>query len=118
MLTAEHAPLEDAGARALVWAYCHEQPAGTSRVGGTPIEEAPIRIAVTTPAGALDNAARQELAVAVGEIVDDLAGPIEGWLNHWAMIYEVDEGSWAGGNQIFPLAGILAAISIKPALAV
>lgn len=117
VLAAERAPLEDTGAQALVWAYYHEQPAGTSYVGGVPIEEAPIRIAVTTPAGALDNAVRQELAAAVGEIVDDLVGTFEGRLNHWAMLYEVDEGSWAGGGQIFPLAGIQAAMNIKPAYA-
>ena len=113
VLTAERAPLDDAGAQALVWAHYHEQPAGTSYVAGAPIEEAPIRIAITTPEGALDDTARQELAVAVGEIVDDIVGPFEERLNHWAMLYEVDEGSWAGAGQIFPLSGIKAAMNIK-----
>ena len=51
----------------------------------------------------------------LGNIVDDTVGPYEGRLNHWAMLYEVDEGSWTGGGQVFPLAGIQAAMSIKAA---
>jgi hypothetical protein len=31
------------------------------------------------------------------------------------MLYEIDEGSWAGGGQVFPLAGIQAAMNIKAA---
>ncbi len=117
VLTAERAPLDDAGAQSLVWAYYHEQPQGSTYVGGEAIEEPPFRIAVTTPQGALDPRARAQLAADVGVIVDDFIGPFEGRLNHWTMLYEVDEGSWAGGGQIFPLAGIQAAMNIKPTYA-
>jgi len=47
--------------------------------------------------------------------VDDIAGIFEDRLNHWTMLYEIDEGSWAGGGQIFPLTGIQAAMNIKAA---
>lgn len=114
VLDAERAPRDDAGAQALAWAYYLEQLEGTTYVGGKAIAEPPLRIAVTTPQGALNSTTRQELAAAVGTIVDDIVGPFEGRLNHWTMLYEVDEGSWAGGGQIFPLAGIQAAMSITP----
>ena len=115
VLRAERAPVEDPAAQALVWAHYHEQPEGTSYVGGQAIEKPPFRIAITTPEGALDATTRKELAAAVGAIVDDFVGPFEGRLNHWAMLYEVTEGSWAGGGQIFPLAGIQAAMNVKAA---
>jgi len=31
------------------------------------------------------------------------------------MLYEVSEGSWAGGGNVFPLAGIQAAMNINVA---
>lgn len=114
VLIAERAPLEDDRAQALVWAYYDEQPTGTTYVGGVSIEEPPIRISITTPEGALTNTSRQELAASVGDIVDDFVGPFEGRLNHWALLYEIDEGSWTGGGQVFPLSGIQAAMNIKP----
>ena len=116
-LNAERAPLDDAGARSLSWAYYQEHAEGTIYVGGTSSEKPPFRIAITTPEGALNGTTRQELVAAVGMIVDDIVGPFEGRLNHWVMLYEVDEGSWAGGGQIFPLEGIQAAMNIKAAAA-
>lgn len=115
VLTAEGAPITDPGAQALVWAYYDEKPKGTVYVGGKNLEEPPFRIAVTTPQGALHEATRQSLVEEIGRIVDDIVGPFEGRLNHWAMLYEVSEGSWAGGGQVFPLAGIQAAMNIKAA---
>lgn len=115
VLKAERAPTEDAGAQALTWAHYLEQPEGTSYVGGRPIENPPLRIAVTTPQGALTAATRGELVAEIASIVDETVGTFEGRLNHWAMLYEVDEGSWAGGGQVFPLAGIQAAMNIKAA---
>lgn len=115
VLKAERAPIKDAGAQALTWAHYYEQPEGTSYVGGKAIENPPLRIAVTTPQGALTAATRSELVAEIGSIVDEIVGSYEGRLNHWAMLYEVDEGSWAGGGQIFPLAGIQEAMNIKAA---
>lgn len=115
VLTAEGAPLADAGAQSLVWAYYQEQPVGRIYIGGENLEKPPFRIAVTTPKGALTASARGTLVQTFGRIVDDIVGPYEGRLNHWALLYEVDEGSWAGGGQVFPLAGIQAAMNIEVA---
>ena len=117
VLKAERAPIEDAGAQSLVWAYFHEQPEGTSYVGGKAVKEPPFRIAVTTPEGALNAGTRAELVAEIGQIVDDFIGPFDGRLNHWAMLYEVAEGSWAGAGQIFPLAAIQSVMNINPAKA-
>jgi phenylpyruvate tautomerase PptA (4-oxalocrotonate tautomerase family) len=115
VLTAEGAPLADPGAQSLVWAYYQEQPAGRIYVGGENLEQPPFRIAITTAQGALTETTRGALVKVLGDIVDDIVGPYEGRLNHWAMLYEVDEGSWAGGGQVFPLAVIQAAMNIKAA---
>ena len=115
VLEAEGAPIDDAGAQSLVWAYYNEQPEGAVYVGSKNLAQPPIRIAVTTPEGALHASARHSLVAEIGRIVDGIVGPFEDRLNHWAMLYEVDEGSWAGGGQIFPLAGIQAAMNIKAA---
>jgi len=113
VLKAERAPVDFEGARALTWAYFTEAAEGSVYIGGENIDNPPVRIAVTTPEGALNAGTRSELVAEIGEIVDDVVGPFEGRLNHWAMLYEVAEGSWAGGGQIFPLAGIKAAMNIK-----
>lgn len=115
LLEAERAPTDDAGAQSLIWAYYIEQPEGTIYVGGENLHQAPLRIAVTTPKGALTADTRAELVVAVGKIVDDIVGPYEGRLNHWTMLTELDEGSWAGAGQIFHLKDIQAAMNIKAA---
>jgi phenylpyruvate tautomerase PptA (4-oxalocrotonate tautomerase family) len=115
VLTAEGAPLADPGAQSLVWAYYQELPVSKIYVGGENLGQPPFRIDVTTPQGALTDAARNALVKALGDIVDDIVGPYEGRLNHWAMLYEVNEGSWAGGGQVFPLASIQAAMNIKAA---
>lgn len=114
VLKAERAPLDHAGAQSLVWAYFHEQPQGTSYVGGEPISEPPFRIAITTPEGALNTKTRSELAAEVGQVIDDAIGAFEDRLNHWVMLYEVAEGSWGGGGQIFPLAAIQSVMNITP----
>jgi phenylpyruvate tautomerase PptA (4-oxalocrotonate tautomerase family) len=115
VLKAEHAPVDDPAAQSLVWAYFNEVPEGASYVGGKSLEKAPMRIAVTTPEGALNDGTRRSLVEEIGAIVDDLVGPFEGRLNHWAMLYELDEGGWAGGGQIFRLADIQAAMNVSVA---
>ncbi len=42
-------------------------------------------------------------------------GSFDGRRNHWAMRYEIDERSGAGGGQVFSLAGIEAAMNITAA---
>jgi phenylpyruvate tautomerase PptA (4-oxalocrotonate tautomerase family) len=115
VLKAERAPIEDEGAQSLVWAYFHELANNAVYVGGENLKDSPLRIAVTTPEGALNESTRKSLVEEIGTIVDDILGSYTERLNHWAMLYELDEGSWAGGGQIFPLAGIQAAMNIKAA---
>ena len=115
VLNAERAPLDHAGAQSLTWAYYIEQPVGTLYVGGDNIENPPFHIAVTTPEGALNPTTRKELVEEIGTAVDEIVGVYEGRLNHWTMLDELDEGSWAGSGQIFPLSGIQAAMNIKAA---
>lgn len=115
LLTAEGAPLDSAGAQSLIWAYYHEMPEGSLYVGGENVAQAPFRIAITTPEGALAEANRHKLVNEIGRIVDDIAGVYEGKLNHWSMFNEISEGCWAGGGQVFPLTAIQAAMNIKAA---
>lgn len=115
VLKAERAPLDSAGAQSLVWAYFMEQPEGSIYVGGENLDHPPLRIAITTPKGALNTATRKELVEELGTIVDDIVGVYEGRLNHWTMLTELDEGSWAGSGQVFLLADIQAAMNIKAA---
>jgi len=113
VLKAERAPTDFEGAQALTWAYFTEAPEGTVYIGGENIDNPPVRVAVSTPEGALNADTRSELVAEIGEIVDDIVGPFVGRLNHWTLLYEVAEGSWAGSGQIFPLAGIKSAMNIK-----
>ena len=98
VLKAEGAPLDSAGAQSLVWAHFNEKPQGTLYVGGAPQEKPPFRIAVTTPQGALNDETRTSLVAEIGRIVDDIVGPYPDRLNHWAMLYEVIDGGWAGAG--------------------
>ena len=113
VLKAEGAPIKDKGAQSLVWAYYDEKPINAIYVGGTFIGNPPLRIDITTPEGALHEATRHSLVEEIGEITDNFIGPFEGRQNHWAMLYEVSDGSWAGGGEVFPLAGIQSAMNIK-----
>jgi len=112
VLKSEGAPIEDAGAQSLVWAYYNELPASSIYVGGEALQDPPLRIDVTTPAGALNDTARTTLVADIGTIVDEIVGQFDGRLNQWTMLYELDEGSWSGSGQIFRLADIQAAMSI------
>jgi phenylpyruvate tautomerase PptA (4-oxalocrotonate tautomerase family) len=115
VLKAEGAPLESAGAQSLVWAHFNEKPQGTFYVGGAPQEKPPFRIAVTTPQGALNDETRKSLVAEIGRIVDDIVGLYDGRLNHWAMLYEVTDGGWAGAGQVFRLGDIQQVMEIKAA---
>jgi len=116
VLIAENAPVDDAGAQSLVWAYYNELPKADIYVGGKNLAEPPFRVAITTPQGALNESSRKSLVADIGRIVDKYVGTFANdRLNHWAMLYEVSEGSWAGGGNVFPLAGIQAAMNINVA---
>ena len=115
VLKSERAPINEPGAQSLVWAYYQEIPNGGVYVGGENLETPPIRIDLTTPIGALNDGTRKSLVKEVGDIVNEIIGPYEDRLNHWTMLNELDEGSWAGGGQIFRLADIQDAMNIKAA---
>ena len=115
VLKSEGASPSDPAAQALVWSFYHETPEGSCYVGGKNVDKAPLRIAVTTPEGALNDGTRKALVKEIGAIVDDLVGPFEGRLNHWAMLYELDEGGWAGAGQIVRFADIQGAMNIRAA---
>lgn len=115
VLKAEGADIKDPAALALVWAHYIDLPPSACYVGGENLDEPPLVISITTPEGALNEVTRSDLVNEVGSIVDDIIGAFEDRLNHWTMLYEVDEGSWGGSGQIFPLAGIQAAMNIKAA---
>ncbi|MCG8491951.1 MAG: hypothetical protein MI743_10080 [Sneathiellales bacterium] len=115
VLKAEGAPVDDNGANALVWAYYDARPAQSTYIGGQAISAPPIRINITTPEGALNAENRHQLVKDLGEIVDRYVGIFEGRLNHWTMMHEVTEGSWAGAGQIFHLADIQSAMNISAA---
>jgi phenylpyruvate tautomerase PptA (4-oxalocrotonate tautomerase family) len=115
VLKAEGATLESAGAQSLVWAHFNEKPQGTYYVGGAPLKKPRFRIAVTTPQGALNDETRKSLVAEIGRIVDDIVGPRDGRLNHWAMLYEVTDGGWAGAGHVFRLGDIHNAMDIKAA---
>ncbi len=114
ILKAERAEVADAAAQSLVWAHFLVLPQSAVYIGGEVIDEPPLRIAVTTPEGALTDRTREKLVSEIGDIVNDIVGPFEGRLNHWAMLYEVADGSW-GAGQVLRLPNIQAAMNIEQA---
>lgn len=115
VLKAEHAPIESSGAQSLVWAYYTEQAEGTVYVGGKNLNKSPLRIAITTPEDALNDRTRKELIAAIGIIIDETIGRFEERLNHWTMLYEINDGSWGGAGQVFRLSDIQTAMDIHAA---
>jgi len=115
VLKAEGAPLDSDSAQSLVWAQFTELPAGATYVGGKVSDEPPVLIFVTTPEGALNTTTREALAADIGTIVDDVVGPYEGRLNHWAHFNHVNDGCWAGMGQVLRLPFIQAAMHISAA---
>ena len=115
VLEAEGAPVDYAGARALTWSYYREVAKDEIFIGGQNIDQPPMLIEVTTPAGALNTEREVSVVAAIGVIVDDILGLYEGALNQWTLLREIKDGNWSGSGQIFPLAGIQAAMNIKAA---
>lgn len=112
VLKAENADPQNPAAQALVWAEYSASDNGASYVGGANVDKPPVVISITTPQGALNAERRAQLVAEVGSIVDDIVGTFDNRLNHWALLYEVAEGSWGGAGQIFPLVGIQSAMNI------
>jgi len=114
ILKAEGADINDPAAKALAWGHYQEIPQNACYVAGELLESPPLIIRFTTPQGALAPEDHASLASEVGELVDELVGVFDGRLNHWMQLDEIKEGGW-GSGQIFPLAGIQAAMNIKAA---
>lgn len=113
ILTAENAPPSDAGAQSLTWTYFQEFPKGNIYIGKETIDTPPIVIELSTPEGALNQETRASLSTAINAIVKDFIGEFDGRLNHWLLIDEISEGSWASAGIIFSLDDVKTAMNIS-----
>jgi phenylpyruvate tautomerase PptA (4-oxalocrotonate tautomerase family) len=112
VLASENANPKDPAAQSLAWAYFNEQPKGSVYVGKQIIDKPPVLIQVSTPQGALDQAGRAALEESIYEIVNDFVGTYENRLNHWLLMDEITEGSWASAGIVFSLDDVKTAMNI------
>lgn len=113
VLTAEGADPKDPAAQSLAWAYYTEQQQGDIYIGKENIDTPPVLIRVTTPAGALDQAANNTLAKSINDIINDFIGIFDGRLNHWLLIDEIPTTGWASNGIIFSLKDVRSAMKIS-----
>jgi phenylpyruvate tautomerase PptA (4-oxalocrotonate tautomerase family) len=113
VLTAEGADPKDPAAQSLAWAYYTEQQQGDIYIGKENIDTPPVLIRVTTPAGALDQAANNALAKSINDIINDFIGIFDGRLNHWLLIDEIPTTGWASNGIIFSLEDVRSAMKIS-----
>ncbi|MFT7186436.1 MAG: phenylpyruvate tautomerase PptA (4-oxalocrotonate tautomerase family) [Pseudohongiellaceae bacterium] len=113
VLTAEGADPKDPAAQSLAWAYYTEQQQGDIYIGKENIDTPPVLIRVTTPAGALDQAANNALAKSINDIINDFIGIFDGRLNHWLLIDEIPTTGWASNGIIFSLKDVRSAMKIS-----
>lgn len=112
ILTAENASPDDDAAQALTWVYFNEFPKGNVYIGKNIIDTPPVVIELSTPEGALNPASRASLSKAVNTIVKDFIGEFDNRLNHWLLIDEISEGSWASAGIVFSLDDVKSAMNI------
>ena len=107
LIRAERAP-DNAVVRAITWAWVDEQRA--FYVGGAPADDASrIRVAITTPEGALSDRRRAELVENASRIAAEAIGASpEDPTRVWITMHEVADGSWGAGGRIFRFADIAA----------
>jgi phenylpyruvate tautomerase PptA (4-oxalocrotonate tautomerase family) len=113
VLTAEGADPKDPAAQSLAWAYYTEQQQGDIYIGKENIDTPPVLIRVTTPAGALDQAANNALAKSINDIINDFIGIFDVRLNHWLLIDEIPTTGWASNGIIFSLEDVRSAMKIS-----
>jgi phenylpyruvate tautomerase PptA (4-oxalocrotonate tautomerase family) len=113
VLTAEGADPKDPAAQSLAWAYYTEQQQGDIYIGKENIDTPPVLIRVTTPAGALDQAANNALAKSINDIINDFIGIFDVRLNHWLLIDEIPTTGWASNGIIFSLKDVRSAMKIS-----
>ena len=112
VLIAEGANPQDSGAQSLAWAYYAEQAKGDLYIGNQNIDSAPVLIRVTTPKGALNQAANNALAKSINAIVSDFIGAYENRLNHWLLMDEIPETGWASNGVVFSIDDVKSAMNI------
>lgn len=112
VLTAENASPTDAAAQSLTWAYFNEVPKGNVYIGKQVIDAPPVIIEVSTPEGALNKESRKSLETAINAIVKDFVGEFDNRLNHWLLMDEIAEGSWASAGIVFSLSDVKTAMHI------
>jgi len=113
VLTAEGASPKDAGAQSLAWAYFTEQKKGDVYVGTKVIDEPPVLIRVTTPAGSLNSDENSSLAISINAIVNDFIGAYENRLNHWLLMDEIPASGWASNGIVFSIDDVRSAMNIS-----
>jgi phenylpyruvate tautomerase PptA (4-oxalocrotonate tautomerase family) len=100
LLRAERAP-DTEFFRSITWVFLHALPAGDLLVAGKPVSAPVVRVAVTTPEGALSDRRRAELVENATKAVRDVFGIAESdALNVWVVCREIAEGSWGAGGQV------------------
>ncbi len=113
VLTAEGADPKDPAAQSLAWVYYTEQQQGDVYIGKQNIDTPPVLIRVTTPAGALDQAANNALAKSINDIINDFIGIFDGRLNHWLLIDEIPKTGWASNGVVFSIEDVRSAMNIS-----
>jgi phenylpyruvate tautomerase PptA (4-oxalocrotonate tautomerase family) len=112
VLTAENASPEDPAAQSLTWAYFNEFPKGNIYIGQEILDKPPVIIEVSTPEGALNQESRASLEKSINAIVTDFVGEFDNRLNHWLLMNEISEGSWASAGIVFSLDDVKTAMNI------
>jgi phenylpyruvate tautomerase PptA (4-oxalocrotonate tautomerase family) len=107
LIRAERAP-DNAVVRAITWAWVDDQRA--FYVGGAPADDgARIRVAITTPEGALSDRRRAELAENASRVAAEAIGASpEDPTRVWITMHEIADGSWGAGGRIYRFADIAA----------
>ena len=113
VLTAEGADPKNSGAQSLAWAYFTEQKKGDVYVGTKVIDEPPVLIRVTTPAGSLNSDENSSLAISINAIVNDFIGAYENRLNHWLLMDEIPASGWASNGIVFSIDDVRSAMNIS-----
>ncbi len=96
----EGAPVDNAVAQSISWAFVYEQPRSHFYVGGQPITEDHYRVKITVPDGVLDDERKAGLVADATELVGKYAGEGHNSYRTWVLIREIRDGSWGGDGQI------------------
>jgi phenylpyruvate tautomerase PptA (4-oxalocrotonate tautomerase family) len=87
--------------RSISWTHVHELAPGATNDANGPDAPTHFVIDVTTPAGALSDRRRAELAKEMTEQVSDAAGlSADDAIRVWVLMHEVAEGSWGAAGGI------------------